>query len=283
MRLGIFAKTFARGTMEEVLDAVVVHGLSEVQFNLACAGLPTLPDHLDESACRRVRAAFESRGLRMAAISGTFNMIHPDREARRKGFAGFEVLVNSAKTLGTQVITLCTGTRDPDNMWRSHPENRTAAAWNELLESMEKALKLAAKADVLLAVEPEVSNVVDSAAKARLLLDHFKSPHLKIVMDAANLFHTGELPRMRKILAEAFELLGKDIVLAHAKDLTTDGDAGHQAAGTGVLDYDFYIQQLRQARFAGPLILHSLAEHEVAGCVRFLRDKLAAPLPTELI
>ena len=48
MHLGIFAKTFPRPTLEETLDAVVDHGLAHVQFNMSCAGLPTLPETLDE-------------------------------------------------------------------------------------------------------------------------------------------------------------------------------------------------------------------------------------------
>ena len=38
---------------------------------------------------------------------------------------------------------------------------------------------------------------------------------------------------MREILDETFALLGKDIVLAHAKDLDHDGDAGHLACLQG--------------------------------------------------
>ena len=84
--------------------------------------------------------------------------------------------------------------------------------------------------DVILAFEPEVNNIVDSARKARRLLDEIASPHLKVVIDGANLFHVGELPRMREILDEAFQVRGDDIRLAHGKDLERDGDAGHQAA-----------------------------------------------------
>ena len=42
MHLGIFAKTFPRPTLEETLDAVADHGLTHVQFNMSCIGLPTL-------------------------------------------------------------------------------------------------------------------------------------------------------------------------------------------------------------------------------------------------
>ena len=38
---------------------------------------------------------------------------------------------------------------------------------------------------------------------------------------------------MKEILAEAIALLGKDVVLAHAKDLDHDGDAGDPPAGYG--------------------------------------------------
>ena len=93
-------------------------------------------------------------------------------------------------------------------------------------------------------------------------------------MDGANVFHTGELPRMREILQESIELLAKDIVLAHAKDLDHDGDAGHLAVGQGLLDYDWYLAQLRRVGYDGAIIMHGLSEAQVLGCVRFMREKM---------
>src|SRR5439155_13635996 len=72
MQLGIFAKTFVRPTLAETLDAVVAHGLQFTQFNMACAGLPSMPDHLDPDTVALIRQAFDSRNLTMAAVSGTF-------------------------------------------------------------------------------------------------------------------------------------------------------------------------------------------------------------------
>jgi sugar phosphate isomerase/epimerase len=121
-----------------------------------------------------------------------------------------------------------------------------------------------------LVIEPEVGNVVDSAAKARRLLDEMKSPRLKILMDGANLFHVDELPRMREILDEAFELLGGDIALAHAKELGGDGHAGGLALGTGVLDWDHYLALLNKANYNGPLVMHGFEERDVGTSVTFL-------------
>lgn len=276
MEIGIMARTFVRPTLAETLDAVRAHGIEPVQFGLECAGLSPMPDRLDPGDCDRIRRELAARGVRMAAVSGTFNMIHPDPAQRSLGLRRLRELASACDRLGTSIITLCTGTRDPASMWRRHPENHSPEAWEDLLASMREAARIAEECGVTLAVEPEVSNVVDSARKARALLDALASPHVKIVIDGANLFHAGELPRMREILDEAFALLGPDIVLAHAKDLSRDGEAGHDAAGTGLLDYDRYVALLSAVRYEGPLILHSLQEAQVAGCVAFLRGKLAA-------
>ena len=275
MKLGIFAKTFKRPTLEETLDAVAAHDLHYVQFNLVCAGVPTLPERLEPALCARIRSAAHSRDLTIVAISGTFNMIHPDLEQRRVGFERLPVLAQAAPELGTDVITLCTGTRDLENMWAAHPGNNTEGAWNDLLDSIERVLGIADKTRVTMAVEPEVANVMSSAEKARKLLDHFKSPRLKIVMDPANLFPAGQRPAMRQVIAEAFQSLGNDIILAHAKELNIAGDAGQEAGGTGLLDYDFYLGELRQIDYDGPLIMHGLAENQVAQCVQILKTKLS--------
>jgi sugar phosphate isomerase/epimerase len=274
VQIGIFAKTFVRPNLAATLDAVAAHGIKAVQFNLSCAGLPTLPDALDDATCAAIRRAHAERGLTMVAISGTYNMIHPDPQVRRDGLRRLAVLAAAGATLGTATITLCTGSRDPDNMWRGHPDNGTPAAWRDLLASMAAALAIAERYGVTLGVEPEVSNVIDTAAKARRLLDELRSPHLKIIMDGANLFHHGELLRQHSILDEAFDLLGGDIVLAHAKDLRADGAAGAVAAGSGLLDYRYYLGRLQASGYTGPLILHALREDQVDAAVTFLGDTL---------
>ena len=140
---------------------------------------------------------------------------------------------------------------------------------------MKKAAAIAEEHRVVMAFEPEVSNVIDSAKKARRMLDEVGSNALKVVMDGANIFHAGELPKMREILSEAFELLGKDIVLAHAKDLDHDGEAGHRAAGEGLLDYPFYLAELKRVNFNGAIVLHGLSEAQIPGCLEFVKGKLA--------
>jgi sugar phosphate isomerase/epimerase len=133
MRLGIFARIFTRPQVEEVFDAVKEHHFDCVQFNLACAGLPTLPDTLAPAIPIRIREAAMSRGIEIAAVSGTYNMIHPDLKVRQAGLHRLRILASACHSMGTSLITLCTGTRDPKNMWRWHPENASSQAWSDLL------------------------------------------------------------------------------------------------------------------------------------------------------
>lgn len=271
MKLGIFSKTFSRPTLDATCAAIAAQGLHSVQFNWESAGLEEMPQDLSADLCDTLRRCLQAHDLELAAVSGTFNMIHPERGA--EGLRRLEALASACSALGVRLITLCTGTRHPDNQWRYHPDNASKEAWDDMCSAMRRAAQIAEARDVVLVFEPEVNNVVDSAHKARRLLDHIASDHLKVVIDGANLFHEGELPRMREILDEAFQLLGDDILLAHAKDLERDGDAGHQAAGTGVLDYGHYLSCLDRIGFAGSVILHSLSEEQTPLSIDHLRQR----------
>lgn len=215
MKLGIFSKTFIRPTLEETIAAVAAHGLESIQFNWETAGLDDMPTEVP------------------AAISGTFNIIHPTY--RQEGMRRLSALAKACSSLGTQFITLCTGTRDDDYLWRYHADNSSPAAWSDMLNAMREAVEIA-------------------------------SDHLKVVIDGANLFHQGELPRMHEILDEAFQLLGDDILLAHGKDLERDGDAG-----TGVLDYAHYLHCLEQIGFKGTIALHSLSEEQTPTAITHMQ------------
>ncbi|GLV54640.1 epimerase [Dictyobacter sp. S3.2.2.5] len=272
MQLGIFAKTFARPSVEEVFDAVRAHGLRYVQFNLACAGVPSLPEEIVPSLSRRIREAAQSRDIEIAAVSGTYNMIHPDPAVRQQGLRRLRTLAAACQDLGTTVITLCTGTRDPLDMWHWHPENASPEAWSDLLHAMEAALRIAEEEQVTLAFEPERANVVNTAARGHALLATMGSSHLKVVVDPANLIVPGGERPMRQVLDEAFDLLGEQIVIAHAKDRSADDT--FRAAGEGILDYDHYLRLLQARAFPGPLIIHGLAEAQVDTTLQFISGKL---------
>ena len=261
---------FARPSLEETLDAIVGHDIFHVQFNMSSAHLKAPWTEEIDSVCDQVRKQISKRNMIISALSGEVNMVHPDPAVRQEEIRWLELLISACDRLGPSIIATCTGSRSAASMWRNHPDNATEETWQVLHNTLEQLLPIAEKHGVTLAFEPEVNNVANTVKKSRRLIEEVGSPNLKVVMDAANIFGEGELPRMQEILDEAFDLLGEHIAIAHAKDLDHDGDAGHLAAGTGLLDYERYVSLLCSLPFDVPVILHGLSEDQVDGCVVML-------------
>jgi sugar phosphate isomerase/epimerase len=314
MQLGIFAKTFPRPTLEETLDAVADRGLTELQFNMSCAGLITLPERIDEDFCVWIARSIKQRGMTMAAISGTFNLCDPDSSRLQDNLNRLDVLAAACRWLDTRIITLCTGTLDMEDMWRWHPGNVRRGTWETLIQSMREAVRIADRREVTLAFEPEINNVVNSVCKARRLLDEIGSPWLKVAIDPANLLRPGEFHRKGEILEEAFDWLGSDIVLAHAKDPTFETNADESTAGKEFLELDWagimfligeilavkehrtdvgvekrgvlrklfynlgfykqYLCLLKNIGYSGAIVMHGLAEAEVNRSASLLRKMI---------
>jgi sugar phosphate isomerase/epimerase len=93
-----------------------------------------------------------------------------------------------ARDLQIGIITLSSGSRGPDDMWRWHSDNTTPPAWAGTLQAL---ATLTEDHALTLAVEPEHSNVVATADQAITMLDQIGSAALKIVYDAANLLPSG--------------------------------------------------------------------------------------------
>lgn len=273
MRLGIFAKTFSGSVPLTVLQAVKDAGYDVTQFNMACAGLPAMPDEITAETIDAIRTAVAETGVDIVALSGTYNMIHPDKAVRETGLRRLGVMLEAARTLGIPLVTLCTGTRDPVDQWAHHPDNATPEAWADLLTEMGKAVALAEKAGVDLGIEPEQANVVTSAEDGIRLVQAVGSERIRFVLDPANLFEHADRDTARGIVAGAVETLAGRIAMAHAKDRKADGRFA--TAGTGIVDFPDFFARLRQAGFDGPVVTHGLTAEEAIGVARHLSGLLA--------
>jgi sugar phosphate isomerase/epimerase len=170
--------------------------------------------------------------------------------------------------MGSRLLTVCTGSRDPRDQWRHHPDNAHPSTFRELCLECELLLQVAEGQDILIGIEPELANVVDTPKRARELIDALGSARLRIVLDPANLFEVAGPKRRRALVDAAIDLLGDRIALAHAKDRSPDG--GFTAAGKGVIDFRHFLGALRRAGFDGTLVTHGLPEEEASEVADFL-------------
>ncbi|MDB5556819.1 MAG: xylose isomerase protein [Rhizobium sp.] len=268
MQLGIFAKTFPGSDPQKVLSAVRDGGFATAQFNLACVGLPSMPDMVAPETIAAIREASADTGISLCALSGTYNMAHPDKTVRDTGLRQLQTVIETAAALDIPLVTLCTGTRNAEDQWGHHPDNGDPSAWADMAAGMARALDMAEQHGVDLGVEPEQANVVMSATDAMRLISEMRSTRLRIVLDPANLFEQAERPQATAIVAKAIETAAGHITMAHAKDRHADGRFA--TAGQGVVDFPAFISGLRAAGFEGPLITHGLAASEASGVARFL-------------
>ena len=270
MNLGIFANTYERPTIEEVFAAAAADGMTVVQHNFTSAGLPSMPDEIDPAIVARVRAAADAHGISIASISATYNMIHPDPDVRELGIRRLAVIAGTAGTLGATTLSLCTGSRDPDNMWRHHPGNDAPEAWADLLTGIDRAIAIAEEHDLRLGIEPEPGNVVSTAQRARTLLDECGSPRLGIVLDPANIIEGIHPDEIDGAIDEAISLLGERTIIAHGKD--RDASGAVKPPGKGIVPWDRFLSRLAATGFAGPLILHGLPEASAPDSSAYLVD-----------
>lgn len=274
MEIGIFSKTYAGSGLEETFMRMTSQGIYHTQFNLLSAGLPTLPEQADWEILEKIRKTAQKYHVTLDALSGTFNMIDPDEERRKKGCRQFALQCRVAGALGIPVISLCTGSKNPESKWKWHEDNRTEKAWSDLMHTTEEILFWAEREDVVLGVETEAANIINTPQKARKYLDAVGSDHLKIIMDGANLFRKEQAGDMKNVLDEAFALLGKDIVLAHAKDFCLRDTICFTAPGEGILDFAYYTELLHRAKYQKALIMHGLSEEQVPASLRYLEKYL---------
>lgn len=268
--IGVFARVYADPNPSAVAVRVADSGFVTVQLNLVAFGRPTLGP-VRESEAAAIREAFDVRGLGIWGMSGTFNAIDPDRDARRRSISSCRLLIRRCPDFGSSVVTVCTGTNDPSSMWRRHPDNASPESWRELRATLEPLLAAAEQAGVRLGIEPEPANVVsDARAAARLLAELGDDARLvTIVLDPAGLVEPARIGDQAAILTEAFGILGEHIGALHAKDVSGRGIC---AAGTGELDYNLVGRLHAALPGPVPVIAQDLEPADGSRVAAFLRD-----------
>lgn len=277
MDIGICTTDFNPLPISKLFSRIRKYRFSCLQFSFASIGEEEIPVAIDDRMIRQIRSAGKDNNLRIVAVNGTFNVISPDPSEKSNGFERFPGLLNACRELDCQVVSLCTGTRSTESMWSWHPENDSRQAWDEMIESIGQLVQMAEKHDVYLGVETEAANVVSTPEKARALLDEIGSSHLKIIMDCANLFPRGAAFRdnVRPVLENAFSCLGKDIILAHGKDILAGQGIDFTSPGKGIIDYALFLTLLHEYGYKDDMVLHGIKdESEMEACRLFMRERI---------
>lgn len=288
IRTGICTTDFSTRPADTLFSCIAAAGYTSVQFAFSSVSetcfsadgkieYPDCTDLLHNGTMTQLRRVAARHGIAIAAVNGTCNMAHPDRSVRTEAVRRFDSFLTAVTELGASIVSLCSGTRCVRHLWTPDPANQTESAWTDMLDTALRMTEIAERHNITLAVETEASNIISTPEAARRLLDTVGSAHLKMILDPANLFlpGTAQIENVRMTLRHAFDCFGRDIVLAHGKDIRAGDGIDFCATGEGIIDYPYLISLLNEIGYHGDMMLHGIYdEAKFASARRFWEDCL---------
>jgi L-ribulose-5-phosphate 3-epimerase len=180
-----------------------------------------LMSHLNRN---EVLAARDKTGLPIYSVCGTMHweylLSDPDPKIREKGLDALKVTLEDAGAYGADTVLLVPG-RVTETV--SYDE-----CWNHTVEEIKKALPLAEKLHVKIAIENVWNNFLLSPMEAANYVDQFNNPLVRFYFDCGNILAFGWPEQW-------IEILGKRIAKIHIKDYSCKiADKQGKYAGFGV-------------------------------------------------
>jgi L-ribulose-5-phosphate 3-epimerase len=209
IRKGIMWGTIGVGeTIAEKFDAVKQAGFDGVE--------PM--SHMDRD---EVLAARNRTGLKIPSVCGALHwqypLSHPDASIRQKGVEALEHSLHDAAFWGADTVLLVPGRVSSDV---SYDE-----CWSRSVSEIRKAIPLAEKLRVSIAIENVWNNFLLSPMEAARYIDQFDSPFVSFYFDCGNI-------RLYGWPEQWIRILGRRITKVHIKEYSMEL-ADSQGRGAG--------------------------------------------------
>jgi sugar phosphate isomerase/epimerase len=260
MNLGIFTKHTTESDLLTRFTMIRESGYRSTQFNLSVMGLsttstkPVSKKHIDQYL-----DAVAKTGIEVPIVSATCNLVHPNRIKRIECIEGVLRVMEFCEAVGVGCISLCSGTRDDNDMWAFHPENASKQAWKDLVISLKDILSSSSGSSVKIGIEPEPANIIRTPLHAkRLLEEDLANDRVRIIFDAANIAGCGPQNQQKQLLDQAHCMLDRWIEIYHLKELYVDNTEQSGDLGTGRLDIPTYLSMIYLT--GKPIIIHGLKD-----------------------
>ena len=186
-----------------------------------------------------------------------------------------DLLIQNWKRFDCPIISTETGTYNTQSEFMESPENYTEKGYAACRAAFERLVKAAEKTKAVIAIEAYWRNVICSVDRTAQLFRDIDSPSLKLTMDPCNYFRNEDLPKMKPMLEEIFRRVGRQTVLAHAKDVKrSEKGPDLPAAGLGELDYPLYLRLLAGLDRPLDLVIEHLGIQDVARARDYVKAQM---------
>ncbi|MCX6254053.1 MAG: sugar phosphate isomerase/epimerase [Bacteroidia bacterium] len=181
--------------------------------------------HFDRNEVLKAR---DTTGLPIPSVCGEMHwklpLSDPNPKIREEGIAALKVSLEDASTYGADTVLLVPG--------RVNETVRYDECWNRTTEELKKAIPLAEKLEVKIALENVWNNFLISPMEAASFVDQFKSPYVGFYFDIGNVLVYGWPEQW-------ISILGKRIAKVHIKEFSRK-IAEKQGKGAG---FDVKLQE----------------------------------------
>lgn len=222
------------------------------------------PLEADKADLQRVKQAFADADLEIAQLNGWYEALCSyDDEKRAAGVRGMQALVRIGREVGAPNVYVRPGGHNPNGHWFAHPENHSPRTFDNIVDSLRQVCAVAQAEGMIVAVEGHVLSALDTPRRMRELIDAVGSPTLKFNYDPVNFVGTvRQVHDTSSVLREMYDLLGRDTVVAHAKDCRL-GDQlvvhiEEVVPGTGAMNYELFMRQFQSLCPNGYFIIEHL-------------------------
>lgn len=215
---GLRGHDLGRQDAPALAEAVLATGLSSLQL----APRKALREFegaqaLDPGLARAAGRAFRDRGVKVAVLGCYVEVLHPDRDQRRRELARLRESLELCEAFGATVVATETGRPGP-----GLAADR-AGLVRELVDGLGELCLLAGRLGLRLALEPVWDHGLAGPAEAAMVQASLDLPGLGFLLDPVNLVPGGGLPEPAAPALEAIRILGGRIVAVHAKDFRIEG------------------------------------------------------------
>jgi sugar phosphate isomerase/epimerase len=231
-----------------------------------------------DSEIRELKDVLKTHDVWFYALHICVNNIHPNLTERRKINKRVAEMVETAERLGLSFVVTHTGSCD-ESPTKPHRDNWTKETWDASVKAIQQILRDTAGSTVNLGVEAlNPCNINNPKAHVRLRED-VGDPRVRVTLDPTNMLNTSVYYRTTELLQECFNLLGEDILYAHAKDVLWVPEMlpafKWVIPGTGTMDYETYLVNLSRLKYTRPLLLEFLSVEQYPQAKKFIEETAA--------
>lgn len=233
-----------------------------------------------EAEIKELKEALDKYDVTFFDMHTTGSNIHPDPKQRESVYRYTIESCEAAERLGcVPMVTTHTGNAGEGPAFYFNENNWTWETWKKSVNVMKKILKDTAGMKVELGVEATNMTAMNGPMPHLQLIEECGDPRLKVCLDPVNMINLSRYGRSTELIEECFNLLGENIIAAHAKDSYILPKMSvyitEVAPGKGIIDYETFLVRLSRLSSPRTLLIEHIPDEEYPAAKEYIEETAA--------